>query len=178
MKISELTNAPDWLKAAVVENEDVAINTYGRVTWRGGNWLGGDWYGGDWLGGTWRGGNWRDGDWYDGNWRGGDWYDGNWYGGNWRGGNWYGGNWRDGDWFGGTRLLVRLGFDLRGYAFMLNLFKGKDVVISAGCRHFTLDDARAHWLSDYYSNSDETNVALIRIFLDSAERVVKEVWKK
>lgn len=148
MKIAELTNAPDWLKAAVVENEDVAICAYGNVTWRGGTWYGGDWHGGTWYGGDWRGGTWR------------------------------GGTWQGGTWYGGTRLLVSLGHDLRGYAFMLNLFKGKDVVISAGCRHFTLDDARAHWLADDYSNSDETNVALIRIFLDSAERVVKEVWKK
>ncbi len=64
MKIKDLTNAPAWLMNAIVSSEDVEIDSYGRVIWRGGDWLGGVWHGGDWLGGVWRGGVWHGGVWH------------------------------------------------------------------------------------------------------------------
>jgi hypothetical protein len=147
MKIKDLTNAPQWLKDAVVTNEDVEIDEYGRVVWRDGVWRGGVWCGGVWCGGVWCGGVWRDG------------------------------VWRDGVWRDGPRLYVRIGYDLRNYCFMLNMF-GDDIRIVAGCRSFSIKEARVHWQSDDYENSGEDNKALIGIFLDSADRIIKEVWKK
>jgi hypothetical protein len=116
VKISELKNAPDWLRDARVENENVDV-VDGRVIWRGGVWRdgvwrdgfwrggvwrGGDWHGGVWLGGDWLGGVWRGGDWLGGVWRGGDWRGGDWRDGVWLDGDWLGGVWRDGDWRGGV----------------------------------------------------------------------------
>lgn len=130
MKISELENAPVWLKEAKTVDEDVSIENniviwrggvwldgvwYGGVwrsgmwldgEWRGGEWYGGVWYGGVWRGGEWRGGVWRDGVWRDGMWYGGEWLDGVWLdgerrGGVWRDGEWYGGEWRGGEWLDG-----------------------------------------------------------------------------
>ena len=63
MKISELTNAPQWLLDADTRDADVEIKD-GIVIWHGGDWLGGDWWGGVWLGGDWHGGVWRGGDWW------------------------------------------------------------------------------------------------------------------
>ena len=55
MKISELTNAPQWLKDAIVENEDVEIvNNY--VIWKDGTWKSGVWKSGRWEGGVWEDG--------------------------------------------------------------------------------------------------------------------------
>ena len=45
MKISELTNAPDQLKAAKTSYEDVEI-VDNRGIWTGGSWKGGIWEGG------------------------------------------------------------------------------------------------------------------------------------
>jgi hypothetical protein len=128
MKISELANAPKWLKDAKTEREDVDIiggvvvwhygvwlgGTWHDGVWHGGTWRDGTWHGGTWRDGVWHGGNWRDGIWHDGTWldgiwRGGDWHYGVWHGGNWRDGNWrrgnwHGGNWRRGDWHGGVWL--------------------------------------------------------------------------
>ena len=42
MKIVELSNAPRWLTAAHVENEDVVIED-GCVIWRSGTWRDGTW---------------------------------------------------------------------------------------------------------------------------------------
>jgi hypothetical protein len=94
MKISELPNAPDWLKEAKTENADVDWKC-GYIVWHGGVWRDGVWHGGVWHGGVWRGGVWHDGDW-----RGGDWYDGV-----WRDGVWHGGVWHGGDWLGGEERL-------------------------------------------------------------------------
>jgi hypothetical protein len=57
MKIKELTNAPQWLLDAVVRDEDVEIDKYGRVIWHRGSWDSGDFWGGDFRGGDFRGGN-------------------------------------------------------------------------------------------------------------------------
>ena len=106
MKIKDLTNAPAWLMNAIVSDENVEIDRFGRVIWYGGDWHGGVWYGGDWrggywLGGYWHGGDWRGGDWHGGDWHGGYWHGGYWHGGDWRGGYWLGGDWYGGDWYGG-----------------------------------------------------------------------------
>ena len=50
MKRSELKECPEWLRDAIVENENVEIVS-GRVIWHNGVWHNGDWRGGDWLGG-------------------------------------------------------------------------------------------------------------------------------
>jgi hypothetical protein len=100
MKICELADAPDWLKEATTENENVAL-VDGCVIWYGGDWYGGDWHGGVWHGGDWYGGDWHGGDWRGGDWHGGDWHGGDWHGGVWRGGYWRGGDWRGGVWHGG-----------------------------------------------------------------------------
>ena len=110
MKITDLANAPQWLRDAKTENEDVEINQFGHIDWHSGVWHSGDWHGGTWRGGDWRGGNWYGGNWYGGTWRGGDWRGGNWRGGDWRGGYWHGGDWHSGDWHSG----VWYGGDWRG----------------------------------------------------------------
>ena len=56
MKICDLVNAPQWLKNAKTENEDVEISEVGHVTWLEGTWCGGTWLEGTWREGTWRGG--------------------------------------------------------------------------------------------------------------------------
>jgi hypothetical protein len=65
MRISELANAPEWLRKADVYGENVEIVDE-VVIWMGGvwmdsDWMGGVWRGGDWMGGVWRGGVWRGG---------------------------------------------------------------------------------------------------------------------
>jgi hypothetical protein len=65
---------------------------------------------------------------------------------------------------------------MRNYCFMLNRI-GDEVRIFAGCRNFSLQEARKHWCSDSYENSNPENKALIGIMLDSADRIIKEVWK-
>jgi len=72
MKIKELTNAPQWLIDAVVENEDVTIDEDGRVQWYSGKWLSGDFRGGNFCGGDFCGGDFWGGDFRGGNFRGGD----------------------------------------------------------------------------------------------------------
>jgi len=72
MRIKELTNAPQWLLDAVVQEEDVTIDAHGRVQWHSGNFLGGDFRGGNFWGGNFRGGNFRGGDFWGGNFLGGD----------------------------------------------------------------------------------------------------------
>ena len=56
MKISELPNAPDWLKSAQTDNADVDWQC-GYIVWNSGDFLGGDFRGGNWLGGSWYGSN-------------------------------------------------------------------------------------------------------------------------
>ena len=72
MKIKELENAPDWLKRAIVQDEDVEI-VDGGVVWERGVWKGGIWEGGVWKGGVWEGGVWKDGVWEHGVWEHGTW---------------------------------------------------------------------------------------------------------
>ena len=62
MRISELKDAPAWLKAARTENENVEIAN-GRVLWHDGVWHDGVWHGGVWRGGVWHGGEWFGGEW-------------------------------------------------------------------------------------------------------------------
>ena len=97
MKIKELANAPQWLIDAIVRDEDVEIDQYGRVQWNRGEWLVGDFRGGNFLGGNFRGGNFRGGDFRGGDFRGGDFW-----GGNFRGGDFLGGDFRGGDFRGGN----------------------------------------------------------------------------
>ena len=85
MKIKELKNAPQWLIDAVVRDEDVEIDEYGRVQWNSGEWLSGNF----WDGNFW-GGNFRGGDFCGGNFRGGNFWDGNFRGGDFCGGNFWG----------------------------------------------------------------------------------------
>ena len=102
-------------------------------------------------------------------WHGGDWLGGDWRGGVWHGGDWHGGVWRD-----KKRIYIRLGYDMRGYLFMLNNVDG-EISIVAGCRNFSMPEARAHW-GDDYDNSSNENKLLISIILDTADRIIKEVW--
>jgi len=92
MKISELKNAPQWLKDAKVVDEDVEIID-DVVVWYGGVWQSGVWYGGEWQSGVWWSGVWKSGGWWSGEWRGGVWRSGVWRGGVWRGGVWKSGVW-------------------------------------------------------------------------------------
>lgn len=55
MKIIELENAPEWLKAAKVVDEDVKIIN-DIVVWISGTWESGTWESGIWKEGTWKGG--------------------------------------------------------------------------------------------------------------------------
>lgn len=57
MKIKELKNAPQWLIDAVVRDEDVEIDEYGRVQWNSGEWLSGNFWDGNFWGGNFRGGD-------------------------------------------------------------------------------------------------------------------------
>lgn len=101
MKIKELRNAPDWLKAAIVEDEDVTIEEDG-VLWHGGIWHWGNWKGDYWFDGTWHDGSWFGGEWLDGIWYGGRWYDGTWHNGLWEDGVFHNGMWENGVWKGGV----------------------------------------------------------------------------
>ena len=65
MKIKELENAPDWLKRAIVQDEDVEI-VDGGVVWERGVWEGGTWKGGVWEDGIWEHGVWEHGTWKGG----------------------------------------------------------------------------------------------------------------
>ena len=71
MKISELTNAPEWLLRADTRNADVEVSVTGWVTWNSGNFRGGDFLGGEFLGGKFRGGNFLGGNFMGGNFLGG-----------------------------------------------------------------------------------------------------------
>lgn len=72
MKISELPNAPDWLKNAWTENADVVMD--GKlVVWRGGYFRGGEFLGGYFRGGDFRGGEFLGGQFRGGYFRGGEW---------------------------------------------------------------------------------------------------------
>ena len=113
MKISELTNAPQWLKDAIVENEDVEIvNNY--VIWKDGMWEGGVWEGGMWKGGMWEGGMWKCGAWEDGM---------------WKSGRWEGGMWKSGAWEGGTHSMM---------SKYIPLINGDNIEI--GCKRKTVEE--------------------------------------
>lgn len=103
MKISEIDDAPQWLKNAVVRDEDVSYRD-GVVIWHSGTWVGGTWLSGNWHDGTWLMGEWQSGEWQGGYWYGGRWKNGDWIQGTWRGGVWCDGVWRGGDWAGGWWL--------------------------------------------------------------------------
>jgi hypothetical protein len=76
MKIKDLVDAPQWLKNAVVEDEDVEIIN-GVVVWRNGTWCNGTWRDGTWYNGIWHNGTWCNGIWHNGIWRNGIWRDKN-----------------------------------------------------------------------------------------------------
>ena len=61
MEIKDLNNCPDWLLNVYVIGEDIEINNYGRVIWKGGIWEDGIWKGGTWKGGIWEGSIWEGG---------------------------------------------------------------------------------------------------------------------
>ena len=146
MKISELTNAPQWLKDAIVENEDVEIvNNYviwkngmwkcgvwKSGVWEGGTWKNGMWEGGVWEGGTWKNGVWEGGVWKCGAWEGGAWEDGTWEGGVWKCGVWEGGVWKCGAWEGGTHSMM---------SKYIPLINGDNIEI--GCKRKTIKEWKA-----------------------------------
>src|SRR5574343_419189 len=81
---------------------------------------------------------------------GADLRDANLSGANLRGANLYGADLRDADLYGAdlrlTKGIVDAGQDLRGYRFIGRLpHEDKPLMIAAGCRWFTLDEAKAHW---------------------------------
>ena len=132
MRIKNLKDAPDWLKAAKTEGEDVEILD-GRVIWHTGIWHTGTWHGGDWRGGAW----------YDGTWHGGDWHDGAWNNGNWRGGNWHKGVWLGGNFLGhevltsGLCLVKRPNDNERPCSYVIT---ADAIMVSAGCFYGTVDE--------------------------------------
>ena len=97
MKIKDLVDAPQWLKDAIVENEDVDIID-GIVIWRNGIWCNGTWRNGTWCNGIWCNGTWRNGTWRNGTWCNGEWCNGTWCNGIWRNGTWCNGTWCNGIW--------------------------------------------------------------------------------
>lgn len=102
MKVSELVNAPQWLREAGVEDEDVEIISGIGVVWHSGTWKCGSWGGGVWKDGIWERGTWQDGVWANGTWMDGTWQDGIWMDGIWMLGIWKDGIWENGIWLGGT----------------------------------------------------------------------------
>lgn len=107
MRISQLTNAPAWLKKATVENEDVEI--IGEVVhWKSGTWKGGEWQEGRWHSGRWESGTWLTGSWLDGVWENGSWKNGGFVKGTWLNGTWHTGGfgqdaiWQSGIWRNGV----------------------------------------------------------------------------
>jgi hypothetical protein len=120
MKISELPNAPAWLRAASTSGEDVEMQG-GVVIWLSGTWYGGEWYGGVWRSGEWLGGTW--------------------YGGVWRSGEWRGGTYRG---LTGGTLTVEQGDWPYGPVIVYRSPHG--VRIDCGCRRFNcFTMAEAHW---------------------------------
>jgi len=101
MKISELTNAPEWLLDAITRNADVDIID-DNVVWHKGVWLDGIWQNGIWENGTWRNGIWQNGKWFNGTWKNGTWKNGIWYSGFWLDGVWLSGTWKNGVWKNGV----------------------------------------------------------------------------
>jgi len=65
MKITELPNAPEWLKNADTCGANVEWSDSGRLIWLGGKFRGGEFCGGAWHGGEWYGGEFRNGEWHD-----------------------------------------------------------------------------------------------------------------
>lgn len=65
-----------------------------------------------------------------------------WEGGIWEGGTWKGGIWEGGIWEGGKRLFVFSASD--GWVRIAFARDGK-LRIRAGCRLFSLSEARGHW---------------------------------
>lgn len=61
--------------------------------------------------------------------------------------------------------LISLGYDKRGYMFALHLEPDGDIVIMAGCRYFSFDEAREHWVE----NPD----ALAKV--DLGEKIAREL---
>ncbi len=139
MRISELPNAPTWLKEAKTFNADVNI-VDGVVIWLDGTWLDGSWHGGIWRDGTWITGSWRNGTWHRGRWHSGTWYGGSWLNGTWRDGTWHSGTWYGGRWQGGTMFIGECKVDqfrvytgLYKYPVMVYLFTN-------GSRWVRMDD--------------------------------------
>jgi len=158
MKISELKNAPQWLKDANVENEDVEIIN-GVVVWNDGTWKSGIWengvwkYGvwnnGIWKNGTWKSGVWNDGTWNNGIWNNGIWENGVWKYGIWENGIWKNGAWKSGAWKSGTweNGTWSGGFSLLKSKYIPLINKN---IIRLGCKQKTVEE----W-NEWFSGTEE-----------------------
>jgi uncharacterized protein YjbI with pentapeptide repeats len=157
-ELKKISKCPEWLLSANTQDADVSVTKAGYVTWNGGDFLGGNFRGGDFRGGDFLGGNFL-----GGNFRGGNFRGGNFLGGNFLGGNFLGGNVRG---TRPTRILTLCHVDgcpktlcaVNGVAFIL-----------AGCRWFTLAEARKHWSK---REDRTTTFAMLR----GIEAVAKQ-WK-
>ena len=189
-KVSELTNAPLWLTAAKVANEDVTIDSLGYVVWHRGEWLSGSFLGGYFLGGSFEGGSFEGGSFLGGSFEGGS-FEGGYFLGGYFGGGYFGGGYFLGGYFGGGYFLggsflggsfeggsflggYFLGGSFEGGSFLGGYFEGGRIGktkpawiltvipqvegytktlaavdgvawVLAGCRWFTLAEARLHW---------------------------------
>ena len=130
------------------------------------------WNSGDFCGGNFRGGNFFGSDFFGSDFRGG-----NFRGGNFRGGDFCGGNFLDGDFCGGNivtelgrfkpRRILTVTSEVEGWPKTLVDLDGVAYIL-AGCRWFTLADARKHWKE----RSDRT---LTYALLEGAAAVAK-LW--
>jgi hypothetical protein len=155
MKITELKNAPEWLKNAVVENENVEIDIYGNIIWKSGIWKSGTWESGTWVSGTWESGIWKlglweSGTWESGLWKSGTWVDGTWKSGTWKLGTWKSGTWEYGTWESGTWEYGTWKGGESALKSKYTPFINFDLSVSIGCKTMTIED----WV-EWFENSTE-----------------------
>lgn len=166
MRVSELQNAPEWLKKACVANEDVEIR-HNIVVWKSGDWKYGVWEHGVWESGTFHQGTWKDGVWKGGIFKAGNWINGVWQKGSftgywddgiWLDGTFNGGTWERGSWNKGTQNSGK--HSIRSKHTML--IRGTD--ICAGCKTKSYKEWR-EWLNgteEFETCRDTEEFKLIR----------------
>jgi len=186
MKISECSNAPQWLIDATTIDANITVLSDGWVYWHGGSFEGGSFKGGSFEGGSFKGGFFLDGYFEGGSFEGGSFLGGSFKGGSFLGGSFLGGYFLGGSFLGGSFLggsfkggsvcgdnkslnptwILTVIPQIEGYPKTLCAVDGV-AWIKAGCHLFTLSDARKHWSK----RSDRT---MTRVLLEGVAALAKE----
>jgi len=161
MKISECSNAPQWLIDATTIDANITVLSDGWVYWHGGSFEGGSFKGGSFEGGSFKGGSFLGGSFLGGYFLGGSFLGGSFLGGSFKGGSVCG----DNKSLNPTWILTVIP-QIEGYPKTLCAVDGV-AWIKAGCHLFTLSDARKHWSK----RSDRT---MTRVLLEGVAALAKE----